>query len=202
MPFRKGISNPFLKRLATAGALRASAACARDSRSLSSRVRRGIQALSLVGSTGGPVRPNASGPFAFNPLPARSAGSASGLNNDPLQRISTYAASLGLSQPLIDWNVYKNTKITERFNLQVRAEIYSVFNGHSFQGREPDLDELWIRCSTQRFHRDPGTCNWGRDSSFDETRAKRPVPREELIATSPAVWLRLRGLCAVRNLLT
>jgi len=29
--------------------------------------------------------------------------------------------------------VYKNTAITERLNLQLRCEIYNVFNHHSFQ---------------------------------------------------------------------
>src|SRR5262249_49595243 len=96
--------------------------------------------------------PNASGPVDFNPQPAGSAGAPSTLNSDPLQRISAYAASLGLSQPLIgnfgnlgrdvnrlnglvnlDWNVYKNTRITERVNLQLRLEMYNVFNSHSFQ---------------------------------------------------------------------
>ncbi|MBI1896959.1 MAG: hypothetical protein HYZ57_17345, partial [Acidobacteria bacterium] len=66
--------------------------------------------------------------------------------------ISTYAASLGLSQPLIgnvgnlgrnvhrlngfvnfDWNVYKDFRITEGLKLQFRSEFYNVFNNVNFQ---------------------------------------------------------------------
>jgi hypothetical protein len=32
-----------------------------------------------------------------------------------------------------DWSVYKNTCITERVKLQVRAEFYNIFNNHAFQ---------------------------------------------------------------------
>lgn len=153
LPFGKGIANPLLKRLATGwGFAGISAVRSGFPVTLESGVRRGVQALSLVGSTGGPVRPNATGSVVFDPKPSGSAGSPSGLNNDPYQRISTYAARLGLAQPLIgnfgtlgrnvnrlngevnfDWNVYKNTKITERTNLQLRLEMYNVFNAHSFQ---------------------------------------------------------------------
>jgi len=153
LPFGKGITSPFLKRMATGWGL-AGISSMRSGFPVTfdAGVRRGIQALSLVGSTAGPVRPNAVGPVTFNPEPAGSAGSPSGLNSDAIQRISAYAASLGLSQPLIgnfgtlgrdvnrlggevnfDWNVYKNTKITERVNLQMRLEMYNVFNAHSFQ---------------------------------------------------------------------
>jgi hypothetical protein len=114
--------------------------------------RRGITPLSLTGSgTGQPVRPNAAGPVAFDPQPAGSPGAPSGLTTD-IQPISAYAASLGLTQPLLgnfgtlgrntnrlagernfDWNIYKNTAITERVKLQLRCEMYNVFNGHAFQ---------------------------------------------------------------------
>jgi hypothetical protein len=114
--------------------------------------RRGVVPLTLTGMTGGPVRPNSAGPFEFHPAPAGSADAVSTLNNDPVQRISTYAASLGLSQPLLggygslgrnaarlnrapsfDWSFAKTTSITERVRLQLRAEIYNVFNQTVFQ---------------------------------------------------------------------
>jgi hypothetical protein len=95
-------------------------------------------------------------PFEFNPIPAGSAqaNERQGLNNDPVagRRISTYAASLGLSQPLLghfgtlgrnthrlngrsdfDWNLYKTTTITEGLRLELRLEAYNVFNHHSFR---------------------------------------------------------------------
>jgi hypothetical protein len=101
---------------------------------------------------GGQVRPNAAGPINFNPLPSGAAGSPSGLNNDAVQRISAYAESLGLSQPLLgnfgglgrnvlrlngernfDWNLYKNFNFTEAKFLQFRAEFYNMFNNTAFQ---------------------------------------------------------------------
>lgn len=113
--------------------------------------RLGITPLTITG-TPTPVRPNTSQPFDFRPVPAGSAGAPNGLNSDPVQRISAYAASLGLSQPLLgnfgnlgrnthrlngevnfDWNVYKNTQITERVKFQVRAEFYNIFNNVAFQ---------------------------------------------------------------------
>jgi carboxypeptidase family protein len=115
--------------------------------------RLGIQNISVI-TTGGIGRPNAAGAFNFNPLPAGSAGAPNGLNSDPEpgRRISVYAQSLGLSQPLLgnfgtlgrnshraggqanfDWNIYKNTRITERVSVQLRCELYNIFNNHSFQ---------------------------------------------------------------------
>jgi carboxypeptidase family protein len=114
--------------------------------------RRGVAPLTLLGTPATtPVRPNATGAFAFNPVPTGSAGSPNGLNSD-VQRVSAYAASLGLSQPLIgnfgnlgrnshrlngernfDWNVYKNVPISETVKLQLRAEFYNMFNNTSFQ---------------------------------------------------------------------
>ncbi|MFN7923951.1 MAG: carboxypeptidase regulatory-like domain-containing protein [Bryobacteraceae bacterium] len=103
---------------------------------------------------GGFIRPNVAGPFGFDPQPAGSANAPQGVTNDPVagRRISAYAASLGLSQPLLgrfgslgrnthrisgstnfDWNVYKNVAITERMRVKLRCEIYNVFNHHSFQ---------------------------------------------------------------------
>jgi outer membrane receptor protein involved in Fe transport len=104
---------------------------------------------------GAAVRPNVVGTLAANGVnwqPAGSAGSASGLNSDRVQTISSYAASLGLSQPLLgnygnlgrntlrlngernfDWNVYKSFQLREAASLQVRAEFYNVFNNTAFQ---------------------------------------------------------------------
>jgi hypothetical protein len=94
---------------------------------------------------------NASGPVKFEPIPAGRNDARSALNTDPIQRISQYAAAIGLSQPLIgnygtlgrnavringlvnfDWNVYKTTRITERVSIQVRAEFYNTFNNTTF----------------------------------------------------------------------
>lgn len=113
--------------------------------------RRNLSPITVLGG-GGAVRPNVSGPFEFNPKPARSQGAPSGLTSDAIQPISAYAASLGLSQPLLgnfgnlgrntvringernfDWNVYKNFSIKERARFQIRAELYNVFNNTSFQ---------------------------------------------------------------------
>ena len=90
----------------------------------------------------------------FVPLPAGSAEAPQGLNGDPVaaRRIATYAESIGLSQPLpgnfggigrnthgangqadFDWNVYNSTRINERILVQVRCEIYNVFNHHAFR---------------------------------------------------------------------
>jgi len=113
--------------------------------------RRALNPLTVFGG-GAAVRPNATG--AVNPSfkPSGSAGAPFGLNTDPIQRISTYAESLGLSQPLLgnigglgrnvfrlngeknfDWNIYKNFNITETAKFQVRAEFYNMFNNTSFQ---------------------------------------------------------------------
>ena len=113
--------------------------------------RRGLTPLTVLGGGAG-VRPNAAGPFEFNPRPAGSAGAPSGLNSDPVQRISAYAESLGLSQPLLgnfgnlgrnvarlngernfDWNIGKNFNVTEGTKFQIRAEFYNIFNNTSFQ---------------------------------------------------------------------
>jgi hypothetical protein len=113
--------------------------------------RRGISPLTVIGG-GTAVRPNASGAVNFDPRPAGSAGAPFGLNTDPTQRISNYAASLGLSQPLLgnfgnlgrnvlrlngernfDWNVYKNFNVMERAKFQIQAQFYNIFNNTSFQ---------------------------------------------------------------------
>lgn len=119
---------------------------------LEAGARRGIGPLTVFGG-GGVVRPNVAGPITnWNPVPAGSAGAPNGLNTDPQQRISAYAESLGLSQPLLgnignmgrnvlrlngetnfDFNVYKNFNITERARFQIRGEFYNLFNNTSFQ---------------------------------------------------------------------
>jgi hypothetical protein len=115
--------------------------------------RRGITTIPLNG-IGSYTRPNVTGgPINFQPQPSGSAGAPSGTAKpDGVQSISTYATSLGLSQPLIgnfgslgrnvvrangavnfDWNIYRKFHITERMWLQFRAEGYNMFNNVSFQ---------------------------------------------------------------------
>ena len=115
-----------------------------------SGARRGINPLSLTGGAA-VSRPNAAGPVNFQPIPAGQDDARSALNTDPIQRLSSYATGLGLSQPLIgnfgglgrnavringlvnfDWNVYKHIRVTERVRVQVRAEFYNIFNNTSF----------------------------------------------------------------------
>jgi hypothetical protein len=114
--------------------------------------RRGIRALTMTGIINGPVRPNVAGPFEFNPQPAGSANAPMGLDTDPVQRISTYAAGLGLSQPLLgnfgalgrgthrldgetsfDWSVHKNFSVQEGRYFQVQAQFINAFNNKAFQ---------------------------------------------------------------------
>ena len=119
---------------------------------LTSGSRLGFLASSLIGQASDIIRPNPSGPVQFDPKPAGSPGAPNGLNNDPVQKISAYAAGLGLAQPLLgnigslgrnavrlngerqfDWNIYKKTRITEKTALELRGEFYNIFNNHSFQ---------------------------------------------------------------------
>ena len=113
--------------------------------------RRGIgDPISLFGG-GGNVRANVSGPVTFTPRPAGSEGAPFG-TTPGVQAVSTYATSIGLSQPLLgnignlgrnahrlngernfNWNVYKNFAIRERVSFQIRAEMYNAFNNTSFQ---------------------------------------------------------------------
>jgi hypothetical protein len=121
--------------------------------------RRGISPASLTGGAN-VLRPNAAGPFSFDPAPTGRAGAPNGLNADPIQPISAYAASLGLSQPLIggfgnlgrnavrlnglrnfDWNIYKRVAITERVKLQIRAEFYNIFNDTQFAGAQLNISQ-------------------------------------------------------------
>jgi hypothetical protein len=118
--------------------------------------RLGVANISVV-TTGGLVRPNSIGAFAFEPRPAGSPGVPSTLDNPAsATAISAYAASLGLSQPRLgnfgglgrnthrvngltdfSWNFFRNVEITERFRLQLRGEFYNLFNHHSFQDVTP-----------------------------------------------------------------
>jgi outer membrane receptor protein involved in Fe transport len=101
-------------------------------------------------------RPNISGLLTnFQPEPAGSPGNPASLGLVTVNgtKISGYAASLGLSQPLLgnfgtlgrnvlrlngqtnfDWNFYKNFRVKERVNFQIRAEMYNTFNMVAFQG--------------------------------------------------------------------
>ncbi|MBS1830737.1 MAG: TonB-dependent receptor [Acidobacteria bacterium] len=114
--------------------------------------RRGITDTVLLGGTTATQRANASGSVNFKPVPAGSAGAPLGTAAQGPVAISTYATSLGLSQPLLgnignlgrgthrlngernfDWNIYKNFRFWERAHFQVRAEFYNIFNNTSFQ---------------------------------------------------------------------
>ncbi|MBL8216672.1 MAG: TonB-dependent receptor [Bryobacterales bacterium] len=154
LPFGKGITNPVLGKLVRGwGMSGISSWRAGFPITFEAGPRLGVQTISLI-TVGGILRPNATGPVNFQPAPAGSAGAPNGLNADPVanRRIATYAESLGLSQPLLgnvgtlgrstnrlnglaqfDWNAYKRFEITERVNLQLRCEIYNVFNHHAFQ---------------------------------------------------------------------
>jgi hypothetical protein len=120
--------------------------------------RRGIASPITVLGGGAQVRPNASGPVNFEPRPSGSAGAPNGLNTDSVQTISAYAASIGLSQPLLgnfgtmgrnvlrlngernfDWNFYKSFRFAERSYVQFRAEFYNMFNNTSFQEADRTL---------------------------------------------------------------
>ncbi len=114
--------------------------------------------LSIAGSAvyggGGDVRPNIAGPLNIAPKPIGSEGSYSGTIPGGAgngQAISTYAQSLGLSQPLLgnfgslgrnivrmngernfDWTIAKNFSVSDRARFQVRGEFYNIFNNTSF----------------------------------------------------------------------
>ncbi len=98
-------------------------------------------------------RPNVTVPLSsWNPRPAGSPGSPSGTSVVNGVPVSTYAQSLGLTQPFLggygnmgrnvlringqkqfDWNVYKNFHFAEKVNFQIRGEFYNIFNNHAFQ---------------------------------------------------------------------
>jgi len=97
-------------------------------------------------------RPNIAGPIAnFHPQAAGSAGAPGGTSVVNGVAISSYAQSLGLSQPLLgnfgtlgrnalrlngqlefDWNVYKDFHFSERAYFELRSEFYNIFNAHAF----------------------------------------------------------------------
>jgi hypothetical protein len=153
LPFGKNLQNRVLRR-AVAGWSFAGISTFRGGfpANITSGSRLTFLASSLIGQASDIIRPNPSGPFQFDPKPAGSPGAPSSLNNDAVQKISAYAASLGLAQPLLgnigalgrnavrlngerefDWNIYKKTRVTEKTTLELRAEFYNIFNNHSFQ---------------------------------------------------------------------
>ncbi len=119
---------------------------------LATGARRGLATSTVLGG-GGAVRPNVSGPVNIKWQPSGSAGAPYGTAKpDGVQSVSTYATSLGLSQPLLgnfgamgrnvlrlnreqnfNWNVYKRFALGERMSVQIRAEMYNVFNNTAFQ---------------------------------------------------------------------
>jgi hypothetical protein len=121
--------------------------------SFDASARLGVANISGI-TTAGVGRPNAAGPVNFNPVPTGSAGAPTTLVTETgsTQRLSAYAVSLGLSQPLLgnfgmmgrnthrtigqanfDWNLYKTVRIRERLSLVLRCEAYNLFNNHTFQ---------------------------------------------------------------------
>ena len=98
------------------------------------------------------TRPNVAGPIG-NFVPA-AAGSPVSTSLTPVNgiNISSYAASLGLSQPFLgnygtlgrnvlrlqgqvnfDWDLYKNFHLNDKINFQLRGEFYNIFNMHALQ---------------------------------------------------------------------
>lgn len=149
----RSIANPALNKLVTGwGFSGISSSRAGFPVSMTAGPRLAVANISTV-TTGGLIRPNPAGAFEFKPLPAGSPGVPNSYDNPAsATRISAYAASLGLSQPLLgnfgglsrssnringltnfDWNVYKNIRFTERWALQLRGELYNAFNHHSFR---------------------------------------------------------------------
>jgi hypothetical protein len=112
--------------------------------------RLSVSSPSLL-TTSSPVRPNTAGPFEFSPRPIGSAG-VIGVSGPSGRALSNYAASLGLSQPLLgnignlgrgthrlngitnaNWSLFKNVPVRESVNLQIRGDFYNLFNNTSFQ---------------------------------------------------------------------
>ncbi len=111
--------------------------------------------IAPLGGAAGVDRPNVAGPIVnFNPMAAGSPGNPASLGLATVNgvKISAYAASLGLSQPLLgnfgglgrnvlrlngqtnfDWDFYKNFPIKEKATIQFRGEFYNIFNSVAFQ---------------------------------------------------------------------
>ncbi len=153
LPFFKTSSSSFLK--AALGGWAFSGATSFRSGfpvNLAAGARRALTPSTVIGG-GANVRPNVLGPVNIKWQPSGSAGAPDGTARpDGVQSVSTYATSLGLSQPLLgnfgnlgrnvlrlngeqnfNWNVYKRFAIGERMSVQIRAEMYNVFNNTAFQ---------------------------------------------------------------------
>ncbi|MFN7920045.1 MAG: carboxypeptidase regulatory-like domain-containing protein [Bryobacteraceae bacterium] len=119
--------------------------------------RRGINPISVLGG-GAQIRPNVTGPVNFQPKPAGSAGSPQGASGAAGLAVSNYAASLGLSQPLLgnfgnmgrnvlrlngernfDWSMHKSFRISEGMQVRFLTEFYNIFNNTSFQDVDRNL---------------------------------------------------------------
>jgi Carboxypeptidase regulatory-like domain/TonB-dependent Receptor Plug Domain/TonB dependent receptor len=153
LPFAKRLAHPVLRRVLAGWSLAGISSFRTGFPvTLTTGARLGMLSSSLTGQPSDIVRPNVTGSLRFEPKPAGSPGAPNGLNSDPVQKISAYAASLGMSQPLLgnlgglgrnalrlngerqfDWNIYKKTRITEKSTLELRAEFYNIFNNHAFQ---------------------------------------------------------------------
>ncbi len=91
------------------------------------------------------------------------------LNADPVQRISSYAAGLGLSQPLLgnfgnlgrntfrlngernfNLNIGKSFALHETAAFQIRAEFYNAFNNTSFQDVNRNITQAALRTVYER----------------------------------------------------
>jgi outer membrane receptor protein involved in Fe transport len=156
LPFFKGTSNAFLKQ-AFGGWSFAGITSFRTGFpiTLASGARRGINPLQIYGG-GINARPNVSGPVNIKWTVPGSAGAynATSVPGDTVQAISTYAQSLGLSQPLLgnignmgrnvlringernfDMTLFKNFRFSDsdRVYFQLRAEMFNAFNNTSWQ---------------------------------------------------------------------
>jgi Carboxypeptidase regulatory-like domain/TonB dependent receptor len=131
--------------------------------------RRGINDILLVGTTNN-SRATLSGPLnSFHAVPGGSAGAglipapcARGVNTSTkATTICPDSSGFAFTQPLLgnhgtlgrnvfplanfqdfDWAMLKNTKITERFTLQFRWEVFNVFNHANFSGFTNTLTSL------------------------------------------------------------
>jgi hypothetical protein len=155
MPFFKNIANPVTRQILHGWSFSGITSFRSGFPvTMESGTRRAVTSPTMTGILTAPFRPNAAGPFEFNPVPAGAAGAPNTLNPGQNQPISAYAESLGLSQPLLgnfgtlgrnthrlngernfDWNIYKDFYFSREHTvkLQFRTELYNVFNNTSFQ---------------------------------------------------------------------